>query len=72
MFPSPITRGVNLVAMLVSASSIPGAVTVSATLVVRLRSINKHFWHRCEFSNDVRNANTLSGAIAGDINLVRC
>jgi hypothetical protein len=29
--------------MLASASSILGAVTVSATLVVRLTSVNKHF-----------------------------
>jgi hypothetical protein len=28
------------------------------------------FWFRCEFSNDVRNANKLSGAVAGDMNLV--
>jgi hypothetical protein len=39
-FPSPVTRFVNPVETLVSASSIPGVVTVSATLVVRLRSVN--------------------------------
>jgi hypothetical protein len=33
---------VDPVATLASASSIPGAVTVSATLVVRLRSVNKN------------------------------
>jgi hypothetical protein len=39
-FPSPVTRGANPVVTLVSASSIPGAVTISATLAVRLRSVN--------------------------------
>jgi hypothetical protein len=43
---------------------------------VRLRIIcdriayQQAFWRRCEFSNNVRNANKLSGAVAGDINLV--
>jgi hypothetical protein len=51
MPPSLVTRGVNPVATLVSASSIPRVVTISAAFVVRLRSVNKHFWRRCRGGN---------------------
>jgi hypothetical protein len=49
------------------------ATTVSVRLPIYLWSYSiptGFFWHCCEFSNDVWNTNKLSGAVAGDINLV--